>query len=131
MSLQARKRDLSVTILGMGPMENLVVLIIGFVVLGPDQMITSARTLGRVTSELRTLIEGLPKLSLAEELKSPKDNPLAPKTDAFATDVKSPADPVDPEPDVTASSQHTITFRPSRMTSEQPDEFDSTKERSE
>jgi Sec-independent protein translocase protein TatA len=113
------------TILGMGPLEILVILILGFVVLGPDKMITSARTLGRFTGELRNLIEGLPKISLADELKSPKDNPLAPKTDAFATDVENPADPV--EPDVNTSSQHTITFRPSSMTTEQPDEFDSTK----
>ena len=64
------------TILGMGPLEILVVLMIAFIVLGPDKMVSTARTLGKVTGELRRLAEGLPQISLDDELRYPPDRPI-------------------------------------------------------
>ena len=55
------------TFVGMGPLEILVVLLVAFIVLGPDRMLTAARTLGKVTGELRRLADGLPEISLDEE----------------------------------------------------------------
>ena len=55
------------SVLGMGPMEILVVLVIAFIVLGPDKMVTAARMLGRATGELRRMAEGLPQLTLEDE----------------------------------------------------------------
>ncbi len=61
------------TFVGMGPLEILVVLLVGFIVLGPDRMLTAARTLGKVTGELRRLADGLPQISLDEE---PVERPI-------------------------------------------------------
>ena len=61
------------TFVGMGPLEILVVLLVGFIVLGPDRMLTAARTLGKVTGELRRLADGLPEISLDEE---PVERPI-------------------------------------------------------
>ena len=61
------------TFVGMGPLEILVVLLVAFIVLGPDRMLTAARTLGKVTGELRRLADGLPEISLDEE---PVERPI-------------------------------------------------------
>ena len=55
------------TFAGMGPLEILVVLLVAFIVMGPDRMLTAARTIGKVTGELRRLADGLPQISLDEE----------------------------------------------------------------
>ena len=64
------------SVLGMGPMEILVVLVIAFIVLGPDKMVTAARMLGRATGELRRMAEGLPQLTLEDEQPYPPDRPI-------------------------------------------------------
>ena len=61
------------TFVGMGPLEILVVLLVAFIVLGPDRMLTAARTIGKVTGELRRLADGLPDISLDEE---PTERPI-------------------------------------------------------
>jgi Sec-independent protein translocase protein TatA len=64
------------TILGMGPLEILVILLIAFIVLGPERMVTTARTLGKVTGELRRMAEGLPQITLDEEPRYPPKRPI-------------------------------------------------------
>jgi len=65
-------------VLGMGTMEILLILLIAFIVLGPEKMVDVARMLGRASSELRRMSADLPKLVLDEEkpahLKRPAIN---------------------------------------------------------
>lgn len=53
-------------ILGMGTLEILVILLVAFVVMGPDKMVDAGRLLGRAAREARRLSEGLPDLILNE-----------------------------------------------------------------
>ena len=54
-------------ILGMGTMEILLVLLIAFIVLGPQKMVDVARMLGKASRELRRMSADLPRLVLDEE----------------------------------------------------------------
>ena len=42
-------------ILGMGSLELLVVLLLAFIILGPERMVDAARKLGKLTGELRRM----------------------------------------------------------------------------
>ena len=53
-------------ILGMGTLEILVILLVAFVVMGPDKMIDAGRLLGRAAREARRLTDELPDLILNE-----------------------------------------------------------------
>jgi Sec-independent protein translocase protein TatA len=55
-----------VNILGMGTLEILVILLVAFIVMGPDKMVDAGRLLGRAAREARRLSEGLPNLILDE-----------------------------------------------------------------
>ncbi|MCH2321387.1 MAG: twin-arginine translocase TatA/TatE family subunit [SAR202 cluster bacterium] len=59
------------SILGMGPFEILVVLLLAFIVLGPQRMIDATRQLGKTTRDLRHFLDELPSISLDEEPSSP------------------------------------------------------------
>ena len=52
------------SILGMGPFEILVVLLLAFIVLGPQRMIDATRQLGKTTRDLRHFVDELPSISL-------------------------------------------------------------------
>ena len=61
--------------LGMGSLEILVILLIGFIVLGPQKMIEAARFLGDLVGQLRGVAKSIPHMDLDEISKiSPKDN---------------------------------------------------------
>ena len=57
-------------VLGMGPLEVLVVLLIAFIVLGPERMVDAGRLLGRAAREMRRLSDELPRLTL-DDLPDP------------------------------------------------------------
>ena len=59
-------------VFGVGPLELLVVLVIAFLVLGPDRMSSTARSLGKIVRDLRQQASGLPR-SLDEFLDQPED----------------------------------------------------------
>ena len=65
-------------VLGMGPMEILLVLLVAFIVLGPERMVDAGRLLGKATREARKLSEGLSELSLDEEPPRPSGRTDAP-----------------------------------------------------
>lgn len=44
--------------LSMGPFEIIIVLLVGFIVLGPERMADAARTLGKWTGEIRRMGAG-------------------------------------------------------------------------
>ncbi|MSQ11784.1 MAG: hypothetical protein EXR48_03715 [Dehalococcoidia bacterium] len=56
-------------IFGVGPLELLLVLVLGFVVLGPARMATMARKAGRLVKDVGKMTEGLPRTleELADE----------------------------------------------------------------
>ena len=55
------------SILGMGPLEILVVALIAFIVLGPDRMMEAARFLGRMVGEGRRLASEMPRVVLEDD----------------------------------------------------------------
>ena len=54
-------------ILGMGSVEVLVILLVAFIVMGPERMVDAGRLLGKALRETRRLSEGLPGMILDEE----------------------------------------------------------------
>jgi len=52
--------------LGMGSLEILVILLIAFIVLGPQKMIEAARYLGEVVGQLRGVAKSIPHIDLDE-----------------------------------------------------------------
>ena len=60
-------------IFGVGSMESLMVLIVGFLVLGPNRVLGLARELGKITWEIRNAAQ---KLSQAAEMDQidPEEN---------------------------------------------------------
>ena len=61
----------------MGTMEILVVLLLAFILLGPQRMLDAARLLGKATRELRRMSEGLADLSLDEERPESRETTAA------------------------------------------------------
>lgn len=54
-------------IIGMGPLEVLVILLLAFILLGPQKMVDGARLLGRAYREVRRLSAELPAMVLEDE----------------------------------------------------------------
>ena len=55
------------SILGMGPLEIVVVALIAFIVLGPDRMVDAARFLGRMVGEGRRLASEMPRVVVEDD----------------------------------------------------------------
>ncbi len=53
---------------GMGPVEIMVILLIGFVLLGPERMIDAAKLIGKASKEVRRMTDELPRLTLDDEI---------------------------------------------------------------
>ena len=54
-------------ILGMGPLEIVVILLIAFIFLGPERMTDTARLLARVIREGRNLASSLPRVVVEDD----------------------------------------------------------------
>jgi len=54
-------------IMGMGTLELLAVLLIGFIFLGPNRLVDVARLLGKASREAKRLTDDLPELLLKDE----------------------------------------------------------------
>ena len=52
--------------LGMGTPEILVVLLLAFLLLGPERMINAAKTLGKYAGEMRRMASEIPDITLEE-----------------------------------------------------------------
>ena len=59
------------SVMGIGPIELVVVLVIAYLVLGPERMTSTVRSLGKVVRDLREQTSGLPK-TLDELLEPPE-----------------------------------------------------------
>jgi len=49
--------------LGMGPLEIFIILLIAFILLGPERMVDTARLMGKALREIRRMTAELPKLT--------------------------------------------------------------------
>ena len=55
------------SILGMGPLEILTVLMIAFILLGPDRMVEAARFMGKMVGEGRRLASEMPRVVVEDD----------------------------------------------------------------
>ena len=53
--------------LGMGPLEIVIILVIAFIVLGPERMIDAVRFLGRMVGEGRKLASEMPRVVVEDD----------------------------------------------------------------
>ena len=75
--------------LGMGTFEILVVLLLAFILLGPERMFDVARKLGKLVAEVRKMAADLPDIVLDEEPPPTSRNRNA--TDNIAPMTSDPA----------------------------------------
>ena len=52
---------------GIGTLEILLILLVAFIILGPERMVDAAKILGKASKEVRKLSAGLRGISLYEE----------------------------------------------------------------
>ena len=57
--------------LGMGPLEVMIILVVAFIVLGPQRMMDAAKLLGKATREVRRMGQGLTEV-LDETMEEPR-----------------------------------------------------------
>ena len=110
--------------LGMGYLEIIIILLIAFILLGPERMVDAARLLGRAVGEVRRMAADLPSLDLDEPLFDPivvetDDSPVAGTPDtAHSARDPNPKETLasDPSPDAEDGSSQAdgpVAFRPS------------------
>ena len=58
--------------MGVGPLELFVVLLVAFLVLGPERMVSSARDVAKVVADLRQTFSNIPR-TLDDLLEQPED----------------------------------------------------------
>ena len=59
------------TFIGMGPLEVMIILVVAFMVLGPQRMVDAAKLLGKATREVRRMSQGLTEV-LDETMEEPR-----------------------------------------------------------
>ena len=64
----------AMNLMGVGPMELFVVLLVAFLVLGPERMVSSARDVAKVVADLRQTFAGIPR-TLDDLLEEPEEPP--------------------------------------------------------
>ena len=62
----------AVNVMGVGPLELFVVLLVAFLVLGPERMVSSARDVAKVVADLRQTFANFPR-TLDDLLEQPED----------------------------------------------------------
>ena len=68
------------TFLGMGPLEVMIILLVAFIVLGPQRMMDAAKLLGKATREVRRMSQGLTD-ALDETMEEPRVHRPGGRTD--------------------------------------------------
>ena len=62
----------AVNMMGVGPLELFVVLLVAFLVLGPERMVSSARDVAKVVADLRQTFSNIPR-TLDDLLEQPEE----------------------------------------------------------
>lgn len=104
----------------MGPLEILVVLLVAFILLGPEKMVDGARLLGRAAKEIRRLTDELPKIVLDEE-------PVPSTRTASTREDRKTGEDADEPDDGETAADGPVAFRPSG-TSTPADSVESTQD---
>ena len=60
--------------MGMGTMEILVILLVSFILLGPQKMIEASRMLGKAVSQMRRIVQEIPRVDLEDLESGAKEN---------------------------------------------------------
>ena len=61
--------------MGMGTMEILVILLVSFILLGPQKMIEASRMLGKAVGQMRCIVQEIPSVDLEDLESEAKKNP--------------------------------------------------------
>ena len=61
--------------MGMGTMEILVILLVSFILLGPQKMIEASRMLGKAVGQMRRIVQEIPRVELEDLEPEAKKNP--------------------------------------------------------
>ena len=114
--------------LGMGTPEILVVLLLAFLLLGPERMINAAKMLGKYAGEMRRMASEIPDITLEGDEPGIGERPIVhrgggpnpsvrPRTDASAEAEKSADDGDGPAPE----DDGPVAFRPGRPSQDAPE----------
>ncbi len=60
--------------MGMGTMEILVILLVSFILLGPQKMIEASRMLGKAVGQMRRIFQEIPRVDLEDLESEEKEN---------------------------------------------------------
>ena len=101
--------------LGMGPLEIIVIALIAFIFLGPERMVSAARTLGKLTGEIRRMTSELPDLIIDEPELKGNERPIVhrgggPKTTSSQSKAAGPDTRQSDNP--TDNDDGPVSFRP-------------------
>ena len=70
----------AVNMMGVGPLELFVVLLVAFLVLGPERMVSSARDVAKVVADLRQTFSNIPRT--LDDLLEQSEDPDSEETDS-------------------------------------------------
>ena len=119
--------------LGMGTPEILVVLLLAFLLLGPERMINAAKMLGKYAGEMRRMASEIPDITLEGDEPGSGDRPIVhrgggpnPSVRPRAEETK-PADKTDDGKDATPEDDGPVAFRPGQPPESAQDAPDATR----
>ena len=118
-------------VLGMGPLEILLILLVAFIVLGPQRMVDAGRLLGKATREVRRLAEDLPSLTLEDEGPDRTKSPAARRDRGSNSGVseEGPVGSEGPYDNSPTHDDHPVGFQPSAATEAHDDTGEETQEK--
>ena len=111
-------------VIGIGPMETLIILLVAFIFLGPERMVDAAKTLGKAVSQVRRMTADLPELTLDDDSNGASD---VPTTNPGRRDSSGRGGEGDPALTSTQADESSpdkegpVAFEPARETSSQVD----------
>ena len=114
--------------LGMGTPEILVVLLLAFLLLGPERMINAAKMLGKYAGEMRRMASEIPDLTLEGDEPGSGERPIVhrgggpnPSVRPRAEEAKSADKPGDDGEEAAPDYDGPVEFRPGKPSQDAPD----------
>ena len=113
--------------LGMGTPEILVVLLLAFLLLGPERMINAAKMLGKYAGEMRRMASEIPDITLEGDDPGSGERPIVhrgggpnPSVRPRGEEAKS-ADKPDDDGEAAQEDDGPVAFRPGKPSQDAPD----------
>lgn len=114
--------------LGMGTPEILVVLLLAFLLLGPERMINAAKMLGKYAGEMRRMASEIPDITLEGDDRGSGERPIVhrgggpnPSVRPRAEEAKSADKPGDDGDEAAPADDGPVAFRPGKPSQDAPD----------